>query len=143
MKILWFKVEDGPADEVEVNYAENIKQLKQEIIQQHPRMFGEDQEAGVWHLYKSAEAKEPEDSGDSLDVLGDAGKTSRTALILKSISPTTTAPSGFFVLMVGNQSNTGEFNRIQDLKRTGSAASLSNQNLYSRKRSNGSGCGGL
>jgi hypothetical protein len=30
-----------------------------------------------------------------LDVLGDAGKTSRTALILKRVSATTTAPSGF------------------------------------------------
>jgi hypothetical protein len=93
MKTFWFKVENGPADEVEVKNAENIKQLKQEIIKQHPRMFGEDQEAGVWNLYKSSEAQEPEDSGDSLDVLGEAGKTSRTALVLRRVSPTLTAPS--------------------------------------------------
>jgi hypothetical protein len=90
MKNLWFKVENGPADEVAVGNAENIKQLKQEIIQQHPRMFGEDQEAGVWHLYKSDEAQKPEDSGDYLDVLGDAGKTSRTALVLRRVSTTLT-----------------------------------------------------
>ena len=93
MQTLWFKVENGPADEVEVRNSQNIKQLKQEIIRQHPRMFGDDQEAGVWHLYKTgAEGKEPEESGDTLDVLGEAGKTSRTALILKRISQT--APFG-------------------------------------------------
>ena len=94
MKTLWFKVDNGPADEVEVRNAKNIKQLKNEIIQQHSNFFSGQSDPLLWNLYKSAQAKEPEDSGDSLDVLGDAGKTSRTAFVLKRISHTTTAPAG-------------------------------------------------
>jgi hypothetical protein len=93
MKTLWFKVENGPADEVEVKNAENIKQLKQEIIQQHPRMFGEDQEAGVWHLYKTAQAEEPENSWTLITELNGAGEIGPVALVLKRISTTTTAPA--------------------------------------------------
>ena len=37
------------------------------------------------------------------------------------------APAGFFILMIVNQSYTGELNRIQTLKRTRSAASLSSR----------------
>jgi hypothetical protein len=92
MKTLWFKVENGPADEVEVGNAANIKQLKKEIIQQHSYMFGEDQGAGVWHLYKSAQAQEPEDSWTPIAELGDAGETSRTSFILKKVTS-----AGFFI----------------------------------------------
>ena len=88
MKTLWFKVENGPADEVEVRNAENIKQLKQEIIQQHPRMFGEDQDAGVWHLYKSDEAEEPENSKSSISVLGNSGTVDGPEIVLRRV-PTT------------------------------------------------------
>jgi hypothetical protein len=35
MKTLWFKVENGPADQVEVKNAENILELMEAIIQQH------------------------------------------------------------------------------------------------------------
>jgi hypothetical protein len=85
MKTLWFKVENGPADEVEVKNAANIKQLKQEIIQQHSYLFPPPTGPALWHLFRTAEAEEPEDSGDNLQVLGDAGQTSRTALILKRV----------------------------------------------------------
>ena len=95
MKTLWFKVENGPADEVGVNNAQNIKQLKNEMIQQHPRMFGDDQEAGVWNLYKTAQAQEPEESWTTIAELDGAGETGPTALILKRIPQTAAAFAGF------------------------------------------------
>jgi hypothetical protein len=126
MKKLWFKVENGPGEEVEVKNAENIKQLKQEIIQQHSYLFTGQSDPLFWNLYKTGgEAEEPEESGDSLDGLGEAGKTCRKSIILKRVSPPSTAPAGLFILMIGAQSYTGELNRIQALKRTRSAASLS------------------
>ena len=91
---MWFKVENGPADEVEVKNAQNIKQLKQEIILQHPRMFGDDQEAGVWHLYKTEHAQEPEDSWNLLTVLDGAGDTGPIALLLRRVSLTVYGTSG-------------------------------------------------
>jgi hypothetical protein len=51
---LWFKVENFPADEVKVGNAKNVKELKQEIIKQHPLMFGEYQEAGLWDLFQKS-----------------------------------------------------------------------------------------
>jgi hypothetical protein len=84
MKTLWFKVEDGPAARVDVSNKELIiDDWKREMIRQHPQMFGEDQETGVWHLYKSAEAEEPEESWTPVTDLVDAGKTGPTALVLK------------------------------------------------------------
>ena len=55
------------------------------MIQQHSYLFPQPTGPALWHLYKTAQAQEPEESGDTLDVLGEAGKTSRTALILKRI----------------------------------------------------------
>jgi hypothetical protein len=96
MKTLWFKIENGPADEVEVENAENIKQLKNKIIQQHSGFFTGQSDPLFWNLYKTGgEAEEPEDSGDSLDFLGEAGKTSRTALILKRVTSPPTSKSSF------------------------------------------------
>ena len=85
MTTLWFKVENGPAAPVEANQCTSIWELKKEIISQHPRMFGDDLEAGVWNLFRSDPASEPEDSGDGLIVLEESGSTSRTALVMRRV----------------------------------------------------------
>ena len=85
MKTFWFKVENGPADEVEVRNAENIKQLKQEIIRQHSNLlhFQNTPAVADWNLYKSAQAEEPADSWTLITDLGTSGETGPAALILK------------------------------------------------------------
>ena len=133
MKTLWFKVENGPADEVGVNNAQNIKQLKNEMIQQHPRMFGDDQEAGVWNLYKTAQAQEPEDSGDTLDVLGEAGATSRTALILKRVSPiATSTTSGLIGIKSRNGAGQGIVHGLTTLGNDAIPTSSNSSSIYIR-----------
>ena len=54
MKTLWFKVEStGRAVTVKIAEDANVLELMEAIIQQRPRMFGDDQDAGLWHLYKT------------------------------------------------------------------------------------------
>jgi hypothetical protein len=94
MKTLWFKVEStGRAVTVKIDETANVLELMEAIIQQHSYLFPQPTGPALWNLYKSAQAQEPEDSGDSLDVLGEAGKTSRTALVLRRVSPASTAPA--------------------------------------------------
>jgi hypothetical protein len=65
---LWFKVENFPAAPFEIAVAEDsiVFHLIEACIQQRPLLFGEVQEAGLWLLFRTAQAQEPEDSGDSL-----------------------------------------------------------------------------
>jgi hypothetical protein len=87
---LWFKVDDGPAEEVEIRDAKNVRDLKREMIKQHPRMFGEDDEAGLWHLYRSATAGEPEDSRTPISQLGDSGAANGPDIVLRRVTPIAT-----------------------------------------------------
>jgi hypothetical protein len=126
MKTLWFKVENGPAAKVKVNDTLDIDELKQEIIQQHSYLFPQPTGPALWNLYKSDQAQEPENSKSSISILGNSGTVDGPEIVLRRV-PTSTAPAGFFILMIVNQSYTGELNRIQALKRTRSAASLSSR----------------
>ena len=127
MKTLWFKVENGPATKVIVDNTLDIDGLKNEIIEQHSYLFPPPTGPALWNLCKAAQAQEPVDSWTLITELNGAGEAGPTALVLRRVSPTLTAPAGFFILMIGNQSYTGELNRIQVLKRTRSAASLSSR----------------
>ena len=85
MMTLWFKVENGPATRVKVKESGIIDDLKQEILLQHSRFFEGQDDPLMWNLFRSDTAAEPENSGDSLGVLGQAGGTSRTALVMKRV----------------------------------------------------------